>query len=161
MRAEAGAVRRYTPPSDVALPETFTRSAYHEQYLGIFWNSYLPNSRAFPPECAHFMTGVWMNQIHELFRMDGQLALRKCLLAIALATVGKRDNKQWMMETSINLYSDSLAILARKLEDRNGFTSDIGLATSRLLSLYEVRQAVPGYRLSISLTSSFADSPRE
>ena len=143
---------------DVALRESFTRSAYHEQYLGQFWSSYLPNGRAFPSRSSSFSTGSWMNELHKRFRMNDESALKQVLLAISLTSVGKRDNKPWLVEKGISYYGSSLATLAQQLETESGPISDSGLATSNLLSLYEV-----GLLCLIGMSSflrDLVDSPR-
>lgn len=122
----------------VTLPDAFARSAYHEQYLGLFWSWYLPNGKAFPLQSYQYTSGAWMNEVDRLSRRDGELALRKVLLAIASSAVGKQDNKPWLIEDGIKMYGSSLAALASEMENRKGLITDSGLATAKLLSLYEV-----------------------
>jgi hypothetical protein len=131
----------------IALPDTFVRSAYQEQYLGLFWSSYLPNGRAFAPESSRFTNGVWTNELHRLFRVETESGLRKILLALCLTSVGRRDDKPWMVENGIKFYGSALGAMASQLEDGAGTVTDRVLATSRLLSLYEVSAA--GFKFAL------------
>lgn len=126
-------------PTDITLTETLTRSAYHEKYLGMFWDKYLPNGRAFPPEAIHYTSGIWMNELQRLFRTEkNQFALKKILLALALANASQQSHDQWMTEEALGLYGTSLATLAKQLDKENGMISENSFAASKLLSLYEV-----------------------
>ncbi|KAJ0423215.1 hypothetical protein BJY00DRAFT_310343 [Aspergillus carlsbadensis] len=143
MNQETGTERRYAgqvESADIKLRDTLARSSYHEQYLGQFWASYLPNGRTFPSHAVQYSGGVWLNNLPAFFRLDGAsaLPLKKVLLANALATVGRRDGKGWMVEASLRLHGESLAGLAAQLGDRSGLASDMSLATVRCLSLYEI-----------------------
>ncbi|KAL2859299.1 hypothetical protein BJX68DRAFT_261739 [Aspergillus pseudodeflectus] len=104
------------------------------------WESYLPNGRAFQSHAGQYSGGVWLNNLPAFFRLDGPsaLPLKNVLLAIALATFGKRDGKRWMVEASLRLHGESLAGLAGQLGDRGGLASDMSLATVRCLSLHEI-----------------------
>ncbi|KAM5341338.1 hypothetical protein ACJ41O_014369 [Fusarium nematophilum] len=134
---ENGTVRRHRQ-SDVTLAEPLARSASHELFLGQFWDSYLPNGRAFPEESSQYAGGVWMNELHGLFRGGQQPALNKVLLAISLTSLGQRDDKPWMVENGIKLYGSSLSTLAGQLTPTDGPVSDVLFPTSKLLSLYEI-----------------------
>lgn len=104
----------------------------------MFWSSYLPNGRNFPPESVEYTSGVWMNDLHRLFRAGNQLALKKIMLAIAVTGVGEHDDNSWMVEKGIALYGDALATLAALLETRDGTVRESNFVTTKLLSLYEV-----------------------
>ncbi|KAL3443145.1 hypothetical protein BJX65DRAFT_312166 [Aspergillus insuetus] len=143
MNQETGTERRYEgqiKSEDIKLRDTLARSSYHEQYLGQFWDSYLPNGRSFPSHAVQYSGGVWLNNLPAFFRLDGPsaLPLKKILLANALVTIGKRDEKRWMVEASVRLHGESAVGLAGQLEDRGGLASDLSLATVRCLSLYEI-----------------------
>lgn len=126
----------------VTLPETFARSAYHEQYLGLFWQSYLPAGKAFSAESNKYVPGLWMNQLHGISRQDNESPVRRILLAISLTSIGRRDNTPWMVENGIQLYGSSLATLAQELKDPASLADNNNYVASRLLSLYEVRRLV-------------------
>ncbi|KAL4932984.1 Zn(II)2Cys6 transcription factor domain-containing protein [Aspergillus undulatus] len=88
-------------------------------------------------------TRGWMNKQPWFFYTGNELGLplRKALLAVALSSVGKRDGKPWMVESSIKLHGESLSLFASQLGRRDGkheLLGDISLATTRVLSLYEV-----------------------
>lgn len=129
----------YKDPPNVALRDSLARSAYHEQYLGQFWKLYLPAGRAFPARSPVFSAGSWLNDLPRRFRTEESQALKQILLAVALTSVGKRDNEPWLVEKGIAYYGSSLVALSRQLEAEHGHISDSGLATSNLLSLFEVR----------------------
>lgn len=118
----------------------FARSAYHEQYLGLFWQSYLPAGKAVSAESNKYVPGLWMNQLHGMSRQDNESAVRRILLAISLTSIGRRDNTPWMVENGIQLYGSSLASLAQKLKDHASLADNNTYVASRLLSLYEVRR---------------------
>ncbi|KAL4901559.1 hypothetical protein BDW74DRAFT_181570 [Aspergillus multicolor] len=134
--------------SDITLLEPLARSAYHEQYLSVFWTSYLPNGRSFPGHAGRYSNGVWINEIQRYFYLNASGAvvvpLKKILLATALATAAKEDPRQegWMMRASLRLHGDALAGLAGQMQvqmrDETGLSSEVCLATTRLLSLYEI-----------------------
>lgn len=155
--------KRQVSPT-VTLSETFARSAYHEQYLGLFWQSYLPAGKAFSAESNKYVAGMWMNQIHKMARQDNEGSVRRILLAISLTSIGRRDNTPWMVENGIQLYGSSLATLAHQLKDPIALGDDNNYVASRLLSLYEVLRlrhphtvVVAGHKI---LTFLSPDSPR-
>lgn len=129
--------KRLVPPT-VALPDAFARSAYHEKYLGLFWQSYLPAGKAFSADSSKYVSGLWMNEIHSMARQDHQSPVRRILLAISLTSIGRRDNTPWMIENGIQLYGSSLATLAQQLKDPVALADNNNYVASRLLSLYEV-----------------------
>lgn len=106
--------------------------------MGLFWDYYLPDGRTFPDSCSRYIGGSWLNEIHRLFHNENELALRKVLLALSLTTVGLRDNKSWMVENGIKLYGGGLATLALQIESQHDRVGEGALATSKILSLYEV-----------------------
>lgn len=108
----------------------------------MFWDKYLPNGRAFPPEAIQYTSGIWMNELQRLFRTENQFALKKILLALALANASQQSHDQWMTEEALSLYGTSLATLAKQLDKENGMISENSFAASKLLSLYEVSYMV-------------------
>lgn len=106
--------------------------------MGLFWDYYLPDGRMFPDSCSRYIGGSWLNDVHRLFHDENELALRKVLLALSLTTVGLKDDKPWMVENGIKLYGSGLATLALEIETRNGQVGEGALATSKILSIYEV-----------------------
>lgn len=122
----------------ITLAEPLARSAYQERYLGLFWDFYLPNGRSFPVESAQFNTGFWMNELHRLFHRREETAIRRILLAISLSSVGRRDQKPWMVENGIKLYGSCLNTLAEQIKQNIPQVDSNALATSRLLSVYEL-----------------------
>ncbi|SPN99061.1 uncharacterized protein DNG_02100 [Cephalotrichum gorgonifer] len=141
---DTGLVQRpkRTNSPTITLPDAFARSAYHERYLGMFWQSYLPAGRAFPFESTRFMSGGWMNELHTLSCKDNDSLAKKILLAISLATIGRRDKQPWMVENGIQLYGTSLAALAHQLETPLGLADDNNFVASKLLSLYEIASSL-------------------
>jgi len=132
--------QQHRQPSNVVLYDSFARSAYRERYLGLFWNSYLPNGRAFPTQTTQYTNGVWTNELHDMFHTaNNGTSLRDILLAICFTSVGQRDEKPWVVENGIRLYGKSVAALGQQLGERRASISSYNLATVRLLSLYEVR----------------------
>ncbi|KAL4886475.1 hypothetical protein BJY04DRAFT_213239 [Aspergillus karnatakaensis] len=129
MTRETGPDKRYTlppQPSEITLAETLARTAYQEQYLGLFWNEYLPNGRALPVDSQKYTGG-------------SAAPLKKVLLAIALASVGKRDRRnRWMVEGSVKLHGEAMAAVAGQLGEMDVLSSDLNLASVRLLWLYEI-----------------------
>jgi hypothetical protein len=78
MNQDTGTQRRYTgqvESEDIKLRDTLARSSYHAQYLGQFWDSYLPNGRTLPSHAVQYSGGVWLNNLAAFFRLDGPSAL--------------------------------------------------------------------------------------
>jgi hypothetical protein len=123
---------------EVTLKDGFARSAYQEQYMGLFWDWYLPNGRTFPPETDAYMDSTWLNDIHGMCAQRDASALRQIMLALSLTTLGMRDDKPWMVENGVRHYGGGLATLAAQIESQQGHVEDNALVSTKLLSLYEV-----------------------
>lgn len=125
---------------DIALPDSLARSAYEDKYLGMFWESYLPGSRALSAESVRSTLGGWTNTIQDLYLTEN--VLRKALLAISLGTVGRRYGEKWMTEQALVLYVAALQDMSTALTVPSKAKGDALLTASKLFSLYEVRTSV-------------------
>ncbi|KAH6995929.1 hypothetical protein BKA56DRAFT_539231 [Ilyonectria sp. MPI-CAGE-AT-0026] len=123
-------------PIITILPESLTRSAYGDKFLGLYWGTYLPNGRSFSDEAARYSTAGWTNIVQGLHQQDKSLHM--ALMANCMALVGLRDGQQWMMEESLQIYGLALGEVARTLRDPIKMRSNELLMASRLLSQFEL-----------------------
>ncbi|RDW81730.1 Zn(II)2Cys6 transcription factor [Aspergillus mulundensis] len=121
--------------SDVALLPGLARSAYQARYMDLFWRIYLPNGEALSVEVTQIALGKWIDAILDL--NGSEPALRKALLAMSLATVGKQENNRYLKEEGRRLYTSSLQGMAVALKDPRRATSDAILTAVRLSSFFE------------------------
>ncbi|KAL4902563.1 hypothetical protein BDW74DRAFT_180668 [Aspergillus multicolor] len=121
--------------SDVALLPRLARSAYQARYIELFWRIYLPNGKALSIEVTQIALGKWIDAIHDLH--DSEPALKKALLAMSLATVGKQENNRYLKEEGRRLYTSSLQSMAVALKDPRRATSDATWTAVRLSSFFE------------------------
>lgn len=124
---------------EITLRQSFNLSAYEQQYLGVFWEIYLPGS---PPVGDAFVqlyaSGSWVLVARDVSSENE--AVRKALLAVCLLMLGRRDRKQWMVQESLRLYTSALNDVRVSLSSTNRRRpcSDAVLVASRALSAYEV-----------------------
>lgn len=123
-------------PTITILPESLTRSAYADKFLGFYWDSYLPNGRSFSAEAARYSTAGWTNVVQSLHQQDKSLHM--ALMANCMALVGLRDGQKWMVDESLRIYGLALGEVARTLRDPIKMKSDELLVASRMLSQFEV-----------------------
>ncbi|PTU23858.1 hypothetical protein P175DRAFT_0527312 [Aspergillus ochraceoroseus IBT 24754] len=119
----------------VALLPSLARSAYQTKYLDLFWNLYLPNGVALSPEVTQPTLGGWIGTIQEIYSTEE--VLRKALLAMSLAAVGKHDGSQFLKEEGMELYAGALQGMAVALKNPKRALSDGMLTAIRIFSLYE------------------------
>ncbi|KAH7018443.1 uncharacterized protein B0I36DRAFT_388652 [Microdochium trichocladiopsis] len=148
--AAAAAVARATnpaspaPPSTfvststrITLPESLLTSAYALRCADLFWSSYLPHSQPIPATLSGHLTDGLSTAVRD-FATDG--ILRKALVAIALTTLGRRDDGTPMKEEGMQAYRDAMEEMALTVKrtdpTRQSSTTGI-LAAYRLFSLHE------------------------
>jgi hypothetical protein len=119
----------------VTMSDGLTRLAYEVRYLELFWDTYLPLNKDLNQQMT-YVNPSWVDAANELYPSDG--ALRAALLALGLATLGRRDGQQWMMEEGLSGYVRSLRQMSEQLRKPYGWKSDALLAASKALGLYEV-----------------------
>ena len=118
---------------EVTLRHSFNLAAYEEQYLGLFWDIYLPG--ASPPAIGSW--GSWVTVARDISSNND--AVRKALLAVCMILVGQNDAKPWMAHESLKLYTSALDNVRNSLSYTSTWYSDATLVASRALSAYEVR----------------------
>lgn len=136
------------PVPDIALPKQLMRSAYVVNMLGDFWQAYLPDGKQLDPQLGHHSTWGMVESMELLLSQEDVLG--KAAAAMCLATVGLREDKQWILENSLRYYTEALHDMSVALSRPR---SDCGLgliSAIRIFSVYEVRN--PGRSIIPSLS---------
>lgn len=127
----------------ISLLDSLAHSAYENKYLGLFWEAYLPGSKALPSGELKGVLGGWTEAIPDLYLSDD--VLRKALLAMCLGTIGRRDCKKWMAEQGLKLYVEALQDMSAALSRPAKARSNALLTASKMFSMYEVRNNQRAY----------------
>jgi hypothetical protein len=131
-RIEAPATRF----SAVTLPDQLARTACEDKFLGLFWESYLPNGRAFAAGSMRATLGGYNDTISALYPDDN--VLKKAILAMCMTTIGKQQGDKWMSDTGLGLYVGAMHDMSSTLERQARVKPDVVLGAARIFSLYEV-----------------------
>lgn len=125
--------------SSVIQSHSLSQSAFEEKVFDLFWDGYMPDA----PICApgnpivRYSNADWATTVRDLYRTD--VALRQCLLALSLGTIGRRDKQQWMIDDGLKYYCSALSEMNIALRHPVRWKSDALMVASRLLGFYEVR----------------------
>lgn len=119
----------------ITLPNELACAAYEQRCLAGYFEAYLPNGQALTDKTLQNMLGGWSNTIRDLYNTDE--VLRKTTLAMCLATLGRQQGEQWMIEESLKFYIGSLKEMTVALNIPSRARSDAILAATRLFSLFE------------------------
>lgn len=139
--------------SQIPLRQSFNLAAYEQQYLGVFWDAYLPGRPALGDQLfSQHTTGSWVTVAREISPQDD--AVRKALLAVCMILIGQRDEQQWMVHKSLELYTSALDDVRKSLGSPQTWGTDALLVASRALSAYEVALVAFSYRYSCLLLAS-------
>ncbi|KAL2204887.1 hypothetical protein CC79DRAFT_1335467 [Sarocladium strictum] len=126
-------------PCALAVGRTIlNKAAYECQYVDVFWEAYLPYSRAASPLAAQYSTTGWTAIAQRLYP-DHEL-LKLALGAFSFCAVGRKSDDEWMMVKGRSLYGMALQEMARALRssEKNGANDDVIIIASKILNLFEV-----------------------
>jgi hypothetical protein len=144
--ANHNAATRYavTPPNnDVTMHNSLSASAYGERYLEMFLDIYLPGGRVAEGELlASYATGTWTSLASLLYTQH--VAVKNALLAHCLASVGRKDDQQWMMYESLKFHGAALRAVRLGLSQPEGCKNEAMIVASRALSSYQVNISQSG-----------------
>ncbi|KAK0615154.1 hypothetical protein B0T17DRAFT_619960 [Bombardia bombarda] len=119
----------------ITLPDSLARAAYEDRYIAMFWDAYIPLGRDIEPYQA-FVNPSWPKVAQNLYPYHA--VLRKAVLALGLSTIGRRDRQQWMVHEGLAFYACALKDMLGELRRPERWRSDALLASSEILSLYEI-----------------------
>ncbi|CAH0053524.1 unnamed protein product [Clonostachys solani] len=112
-----------------------SRSAEEARVIGLFWESYLPNGKPFPPGNHQVDLGGSINAMIGI--ANNNTTVYKGLVAMAFATVGARNPEAgWMRKEGHRFYGDALHELSQSFKGVEKWTED-QLQATRLFSIYE------------------------
>ena len=114
-------------------------SAYQEQHLSLFWDSYLGAATAHTStsEClSRFPIGTWRSIARDLHHQD-DLA-KKSVLAIALGTLGKKYDEPQIAKEALRLYVGALTETRGRLRHPTKWKADGLLLACSALGMFEV-----------------------
>jgi hypothetical protein len=138
-----------TCKGEIIVHDTLVRSAYEDKVLGRYWEAYLPGSRVISGKTILQLEG-WSNTLRELYVNDG--VLRKALLAMALRTLGRKNDDQWMSDEGLKLYISAMQDMSAALSGPSkARRADALLTASKLFSHYEVCDVLLAHRQSVRL----------
>lgn len=114
------------------------KAAYECQYVDVFWEAYLPYSRAASPLASRYSTSGWTSIAQRLYP-DHDL-LKLALGAFSFCAVGRKSKDEWMMVKGRGLYGMALQEMARALRgsESGHANDDVIIIASKILSLFEV-----------------------
>lgn len=155
-RGDATAVvaRRHTshPQPLKFLPDHLSRSAFETQSMGLFWDLYFPANERIVPRSSSVGIACrnWTLVLQKLDLNDS--TLRPALLALCLARIGESRNDRRVSEHALKLYGTALKEMNWALQDSKRIQSDEILAAGKLMSQYEVANAMDLGSLDSTLT---------
>jgi hypothetical protein len=126
-------------PCALAVGRTIlNKAAYECQYVDVFWEAYLPYSRAASPLAAQYSTTGWTAIAQRLYP-DHEL-LKLALGAFSFCAVGRKSDDEWMMVKGRSLYGMALQEMARALRssEKDDANDDVIITASKILNLFEV-----------------------
>ncbi|KAK4164037.1 hypothetical protein QBC43DRAFT_211492 [Cladorrhinum sp. PSN259] len=134
---------RTTKTTTVTLPDTLAKSAYKTNCLSVFWDIYLPGYTDPEVSLARdgcFSTVNWMIDIQRQNIYHQNPHLEKSVMALCLATLGRRLGDRAMIEESMKAYSAAVRAMSVLLSRINSESppDDAMVAATRCLSLFEV-----------------------
>lgn len=127
-------------PLDILLSDTLAQGAFEAKCVGLFWESFLPLGRPIPETTT---SSSWMLLAQDLYLHEP--ILRKALVALSLANVGKRDDKQGMRDAGLRIYGKALCRMRVTLLNPSQVNYDGILVATKIMSLFEV--ALPPFCL--------------
>lgn len=126
-----------TSTSDIVLPPSLVRSAREDKYIGLFWDSYIPDRRRFLGTLARYSyANSWVPAMRSLQQND--LALHKIMIALCVGTLGRESREEWMQQESSKLYLGALQEMNVALRTPSRRKSDAVLLATRVFGLYDV-----------------------
>jgi hypothetical protein len=123
-------------PENILLPDSLCRSANESQCLGLFWDAYLPNGRTFSSESCLYSVGGWITVTTSLHSRNE--VLKAALMAHGICMGGIKQENPQMLGDGRRLYCETLGHMARTLHKWSNTDVVSLIATSRLLTLFEV-----------------------
>lgn len=121
----------------VTLHPNLTRTAYWEKYLEIFWTLYYPPGEASEASVLRaYAAGTWTSVAKDLYH--DRPTVRMALLAHCLATVGRSEDKRWLLLESLRFYTAALGRVREDLLHVSKWRDDAVVVASRALASYEV-----------------------
>ena len=137
-RSEGSSAAAYS--LDLSLPPSLSQAAYRTKCVSALWEMY-PGGGHHHSQCACEVSTVgWITDIHNTPLFQKNLALQKSVLALSLATIGRRDEREWMVQHGLRLYGAAVRSLSMEMARVSRLTppSDAMIATTRVLALFEV-----------------------
>ena len=125
-------------PSEVALQPSLTRSAYKDKYFSLFWDIYLGVPIKEASEClSRFPIGSWRSIAKDLHHQDN--LAKKAVLAMALSTIGRKNDESWMMREGLKLCVSALGEARAGLRHPTKWKADSLLLACSAFGMFEVR----------------------
>lgn len=119
------------------LPPSLARSAREVKYIGLFWDTYIPDQRRFLGTLARYSySNSWVPSMRSLLQTDP--ALHKIMIALCVGTLGRDSQEKWMRQESFKLYLDALQDMNVALRTPARRKSDAMLLATRVFGLYDV-----------------------
>ncbi len=128
------------------LSDILAEAAFEAKCLGLFWESFLPFGRPIPETNVSCGSSSWTLLAQDLYLQEP--ILRQALIALALANVGKRDDKQWLRDAGLRIYGKALRRMRAAVLNPWQVDCDGILVTTKIMSLIEVALPLPPLLLS-------------
>ena len=122
--------------TDIALKDSFARTARDARFIGLFWETYLPNGRRFSPEALRYSPGGWTNTVIELH--DTEPVLHYAIKALAYGAAATNEGGLQLRLKATQMHSRALVEMRKAMDDPSHYKSDAILAAARLFQYFEV-----------------------
>jgi hypothetical protein len=119
----------------VTMSDALALTARQQQYLGTFWNDYLPNGRAFSDQACMLSTGSWTGAVNRLHGTEP--LLHKAMMALSASVLGAQNHDMSLKLKGLQTYCSATADMLNAVQHRKRARSDGVLAAIRLLEFYE------------------------
>lgn len=134
--AASGTIDATSSTTDIALKDSLARTARDARFLGLFWETYLPNGQRFSPEALRYSPGGWTNTVIELH--DTEPALHYAIKALAYGAAATNEGGLQLRLKATQMHSRALVEMRKAMDDPNHYQSDAILAAVRLFQFFEV-----------------------
>lgn len=128
-----------TANSSVAISDSLALTAREQKYLGIFWNDYFPNGRAFSDQACMLSTGSWTRAVNNL--RGSEPLLHKAMMGLSASVLGAQNNDSQLKLKGLQTYCSATVDMLNAVQHQKHSRSDGVLAAVRLLEFYEVPDA--------------------
>jgi hypothetical protein len=126
---------------NITISDSLLLTDREQKYLGIFWNDYFPNGRAFSDQACMLSTGGWTRAVNRLH--GSEPLLHKAMVALSASVLGTQNDDTQLRLKGLQTYCSATVDMLTAVKHQRLSRSDGVLAAVRLLEFYEVLFTIP------------------